>query len=133
MNELLQRLNDLVHRHQQVIFDLRGNCRVLYGIAVPFRYADDAAMEASSVIADALQQDGLITVSREPLTGAITFMRCRLFTAPEQAMRFAHEQGQVSFYNLNRACDVTVPFSPPSEHAPMEAVVPVGVDGGRIQ
>lgn len=109
MNGSLHHLSVLAQRHGRVVFDLRGNCRVLYGIAVPVRHERAAPTDAASVIADALLQDGIIMVTHLPATEELAFQRCRLFTATEQAVRFALAHHQPVIHNLNRSCEVLVP------------------------
>lgn len=110
MSGTLLQLIALAHRHGRFVFDLRGNCRVLTGVVVAMHTKEDVPMEAAGVIAAALQEDGMIIVSLTGVTDKIVLQRCRLFTAAEQAIRFAHVHGQTVIHNLNRSCDMHVPL-----------------------
>jgi len=110
MEQLLARLDDLFHRHERFTFDLRGNCRVLDGIVVEYAHAalERFAHDPVAAIQMALQQDGILGVSHDPATGAAVYTSCRLFTAPDQAMRFARTEARRSFFNLNRGQEIAV-------------------------
>ena len=109
MNSLIQRLHDLAHRHQHVVYDLRGGCRVLYGKAVLLPSGAGVEPTALSVIADALEQDGLIAISRDPHSGMLRYARCRLFTGGDEAARFALRQGRRTFVDPEYDREVDVP------------------------
>ena len=102
MKALLLRLEDLSRRHDQFTFDLRCNCRVLQGVVAGYHHPVGSTMRGPmEAIEQALAQDGILRVERE-VGGRLVYTSSRLFTALEQAMTFARQQGGDSVFNLTR-------------------------------
>ncbi|MBK7085752.1 MAG: hypothetical protein IPH53_14230 [Flavobacteriales bacterium] len=108
--EPLEKIDSLLRRYDRFAYDLRGECRVLYGIVVAYRAADDALTTSHlpRAIARALAHDGILGAWRDPATERVVYESCRLFTDQEHALRFARAQGQCSVHNLNRMLEIAV-------------------------
>lgn len=110
MRSVITAIQELVERHDRFTYDLRARCRVLSGSVAAYRAVGPTVpmTDLSRAVAQALERDGILGAWRDPDSGEVHYDSCRLFTDQDQALRFAHGEGQRAIFNLNRMIEVHV-------------------------
>jgi hypothetical protein len=110
---LMERLRAIASRKERFSYDVRGDSHVNRDIIAAYGLAGDggSSPELETVIQHAMDHDAIVTAQRDA-EGKVHYTSCRLFTDIENAMRFAHAQGQRSIYNWNRGIEVKVDLPP---------------------